>query len=321
MTIIAIQGAAGADDVPGIDRLADQAELRFAATVDELRQALVGADIMLGWDFSAGGLDQAWDEAGDLRWVHWAGAGVDAMMFPELAASDVVLTNSRGVFDLAMAEYVLGFVLNFAKRFPESQSLQSARTWRHRLTQRVAGATALVVGTGSIGREIARLLGANGMVVSGVARSARAGDDDFVTIHGSSDLDSALAAAEYVVAVPPLTAATVGMFGAAQFKAMKPTARFINMGRGQLVDEAALIAALEAGDIAGAALDVFETEPLPEASPLWALPNVIVSPHMSGDYEGHGEDVVGLFVANFERYKAGQPMANIVDKVLGFAAK
>jgi len=273
MTIIAIQGAAGAGDVPGIDRLADQAELRFAATVDELRHALVGAEIMLGWDFSAGGLDQAWDAAGDLRWVHWAGAGVDAMMFPELVASDVVLTNSRGVFDLAMAEYVLGFVLNFAKKFPESQALQGECSWRHRLTQRIAGASVLVVGTGSIGREIARLLG------------------------------------------------SAGMFGAAQFAAMKPTARFINMGRGQLVDEAALIAALELGEIAGAALDVFETEPLPEASPLWALPNVIVSPHMSGDYEEHYGDVVGLFMANFERYQAGQPLVNVVDKVLGFAAK
>jgi phosphoglycerate dehydrogenase-like enzyme len=321
MTIIAIQGAAGAGDVPGIDRLADQAELRFAATVDELRHALVGAEIMLGWDFSAGGLDQAWDAAGDLRWVHWAGAGVDAMMFPELVASDVVLTNSRGVFDLAMAEYVLGFVLNFAKKFPESQALQGECSWRHRLTQRIAGASVLVVGTGSIGREIARLLGSAGMVVSGVGRTARAGDDDFVAIHGSADLDSALAAADYVVAIPPLTAQTAGMFGAAQFAAMKPTARFINMGRGQLVDEAALIAALELGEIAGAALDVFETEPLPEASPLWALPNVIVSPHMSGDYEEHYGDVVGLFMANFERYQAGQPLVNVVDKVLGFAAK
>jgi phosphoglycerate dehydrogenase-like enzyme len=320
MTIIAIQGAAGVDDVPGIDRLADQAELRFAATVDELRHALVGADIMLGWDFAAGGLDQAWDVAGDLRWVHWAGAGIDAMMFPDFAASDVVLTNSRGVFDRAMAEYVLGFVLSFAKRFPETQSFQGKRDWRWRPTHRIAGASALVVGTGSVGREIARVLGANGMVVSGVARAARAGDNDFVTIHGSDDLDGALAGADYVVAIPPLTAETAGMFGAAQFKAMKPTARFINMGRGQLIDEAALIAALKAFHIAGAALDVFETEPLPEASPLWDRPNVIVSPHMSGDYEGHEEDVVGLFVANFERYKAGQPLANVVDKVLGFAA-
>ncbi|MFP6743667.1 MAG: D-2-hydroxyacid dehydrogenase, partial [Alphaproteobacteria bacterium] len=107
MSVIAVQGAAGVDDVPGLGRLGEQAELRFATTVDELHRALAGADVMLGWDFAAGGLDQAWDVAGDLRWVHWCGAGVDAMMFPELAASDIVLTNSRGVFDLAMAEYVL----------------------------------------------------------------------------------------------------------------------------------------------------------------------------------------------------------------------
>ncbi len=320
MSVIAVQGAAGVDDVPGLGRLGEQAELRFATTVDELHRALAGADVMLGWDFAAGGLDQAWEVAGDLRWVHWCGAGVDAMMFPELAASDIVLTNSRGVFDLAMAEYVLGFILGFAKRFPETQSLQSQGVWRHRLTRRIAGASVLVVGTGSIGREIARLLGAAGMTVSGVGRTARSGDGDFIAIHSSDDLDNALGSADYVVAIPPLTAHTVGMFGAAQFAAMKPTARFINMGRGRLVDEAALAAALESSDIAGAALDVFETEPLPEASPLWAMANVIVSPHMSGDYEEHLEDVVALFAANFERYQAGQPLVNVVDKVLGFAA-
>lgn len=320
MSVIAVQGAAEVDDVPGLDRLGEWAELRFASTVDDLRSALVGADVMLGWDFAAAGLDQAWDVAGDLRWIHWAGAGVDAMMFPELAASDIVLTNSRGVFDRAMAEYVLGFVLAFAKRFPETQSFQAERDWRWRPSQRIAGTSVLVVGTGSIGREIARLLGAAGMTVSGVGRTARPGDCDFAVIHGSDDLDNALAGADYVVAIPPLTADTAGMFGAAQFAAMKPTARFINMGRGRLVDEAALVAALESGEIAGAALDVFETEPLPEASPLWAMANVIVSPHMSGDYEGHEEDVVALFVANFERYRAGQPLVNVVDKILGFAA-
>ena len=302
MTVIAIQGASAAGDVPGLEALAGAAELRFAPDTETLRRALDGAEILFGWTFNADNLREAWDCTGALRWIHWSGAGVDALMFADLVNSDVMLTNTRGVYDRAMAEYVLGLIIAFAKRFPESMTAQAERRWQHKFSERIDGKHALVVGVGSIGREIARLLRAAGMTVAGVGRSARAGD------------------ADYVIGILPLTEATRNAFGAAQFAAMKPTARFINMGRGPSVDEAALNAALEAGEIAGAGLDVFVTEPLPDDSPLWSRPDVIVSPHMSGDYHGWDADVAALFIDNFHRYRAGEPLRNMIDKQQGFAA-
>ena len=321
MTTIVIQGAASAEEVPGIAAIAEAAELRFTVTAEEFRAALPGADVLLGWDFAAGGLEEAWPRAGDLRWIQWCGAGVNAALFPGLVQSDVVLTNARGIFDRAMAEYTLGLIIAFAKRFPESYALQARGEWRHRLTEGIEGARVLVVGVGSIGREIARLLRAVGMVVEGVGRGARGGDGDFERIHGQDDLVGCLGEADYVVLITPLTAATAGLFGARAFAAMKPSARFINLGRGQLIDEAALIAALDAGALAGAALDVFETEPLPADSPLWRHPAVIVSPHMSGDFIGYEAALAGLFLENFQRFRAGEPLRNLVDKALGFAAR
>ncbi len=321
MTSIVIQGAASAEAVPGIAAIADTAELRFVMTAEEMRAALPGAEVLLGWNFTAGVLEEAWESAGDLRWIQWCGAGVNAVLFPGLVKSDVILTNARGVYDRAMAEYALGLIIALAKRFPESFALQARGEWRHRLTDRIEGARVLVVGVGSIGREIARLLRAVGMVVEGVGRTARGGDGEFDRIVGQDGLIGCLPEADYVVLVTPLTAETAGLFGARAFAAMKRSARFINLGRGRLVDEAALIAALDAGALAGAALDVFETEPLPADSPLWRHPGIIVSPHMSGDFIGYPDAVAALFLDNFRRYLAGEPLRNLVDKALGFAAR
>jgi len=156
----------------------------------------------------------------------------------------------------------------------------------------------VVVGVGSIGREIARLLKRMDFVVTGVGRSARGADPDFGDIHGVSDLNSCLSQADYVVLITPLTPETHGLFGAEQFSAMKSSARFIHLGRGELVDEDALLEALQGGQIAGAGLDVFCTEPLPPESPFWDLDNVIVSPHISGDYQGHQEAMAEIFLKN-----------------------
>ena len=320
MTAIAIQGASAADEVPGIETLAGEAELRFAPDTESLRRALDGAEVLFGWDCYADNLREAWDRTAALRWIHWAGAGVDGLPYPDLVANDVVLTNARGIFDRAMAEYTLGLILAFAKRFPETMNGQAAQRWDHKFNERIDGKHALVVGVGSIGREIARLLRAAGMTVAGIGRSTRAGDHDFGAIHAFDDLNGVLGDADYVIAIMPLTDATRGAFGAAQFAAMKPTARFFNLGRGASVDEAALVAALEAGEIAGAGLDVFATEPLPADSPLWTRTDVIVSPHMSGDYYGWDADAVTQFVDNFRRYRADEPLRNIIDKERGFAA-
>ena len=318
--IIVIQGAAGAEQVPGLTAIESHAELRFADSSQDLAQALPGAGILLGWRFGEAGLRGAWPLADRLRWVHWAGAGVDAVLFPELVESDVILTNSRGVFDRAMAEYVLGLVLCFAKRFPETTRHQEQQLWQHRLSELISGRRVLVVGVGSIGREIARMLARAGLQVEGVGRRARTDDDDFAAIHAQADLNTVLPEADYVVIVVPLTDETRGFFGAAQLDAMKPTARLINVARGAVLDEAALVEALARGSIAGAALDVTAIEPLPEHSPLWSMPQVIVSPHMSGDFFGYPEVLVSAFMENFRRYRAQQPLLNVVDKASGFVS-
>lgn len=318
-TVVVIQGASGADQVPGISAIASDAELRFADSADKLAEMLPGAEVLLGWDFSEAGLESVWSHADRLRWIHWTGAGVDAVLFPQLIESDVLLTNSRGVYDHAMAEYVLGLILSFAKRFPETTLHQAERRWQHRLGEMVAGSRVLIVGVGSIGCEIARLLTGVGMHVEGVGRRARTHHEDFAAVHAREDLDSVLPTADYVVIIVPLTDETRGFFAAAQLRAMKPSARLINIARGAVLDESALVDALRGDGIAGAALDVTTTEPLPESSPLWSMPNVIVSPHMSGDFVGYQDVVVSAFLENFRRFRTQEQLLNVVDKASGFA--
>jgi phosphoglycerate dehydrogenase-like enzyme len=285
---------------------------------NNLAESLRGADALFVYDFLSSAVPGAWHAADRLRWLHIASAGVDPVLFPGLIESDVVLTNSRGVFDDSIAEYVLGVVLAFAKDLARSYALQSETCWKHRETERISGREVLIVGTGPIGRAIARLLRGAGMRVSGAGRTAREDDPDFGTVRAAAELGEHLPSADYVVAVAPLTEQTKGLFDASAFAAMKPSARFINVGRGELAVTGDLIEALRAGRIAGAALDVFETEPLPADNPLWKMENVLVSPHMSGDFLGWRDTLVEVFTANFHRWRAGQPLRNVVDKKLGY---
>lgn len=317
---ITVSGVHSAADLPGIEPVRNPVQLVFATNLDELRDVLPGSEILLSWNFRADQLRKAWDLATDLKWIHWCGAGVDAALFPALRDSEVILTNARGVFDRPMAEYVLGLIIAMAKSFPDTFAAKSTRTWAYQLTGKIEGRRALIVGTGSIGRSIASLLGAVGMQVTGVGRTPREGDADFGRIHGIDELNSVLAAADYVINVTPLTEATHNLFSSIRFAAMKPAARFINVGRGASVDEPALKKALDNGIIAGAALDVFQTEPLPADSPLWSTENLIISPHMSGDFFGHERALVELFVENLRRYRAGIPLKNVVDKLAGFVS-
>jgi len=318
--ILVVQGASRIDEVPRLGELRDQAEIRFATSTEELRAALPGAAAMLGWNFRADSLREAWDSAGKLRWIHWCGAGVDAAMFPELVQSEVQLTNARGIFDQPMAEWVLGMILGFAKRFPQTLEFQARREWNYRMSETIAGKQALVVGVGSIGRAVGRLLQAAGMQVDAIGRSARDGGSDFDQIHAIGDLQAHLALADYVILITPLTPETRNLFGAAEFDAMAPQARFINIGRGALVVEPDLLQALHNGEIAGAALDVFVEEPLPTESPFWTAPNCLVSPHMSGDYLEFKAAMADQFMVNWVNYLAGKPLINEVDKALGFVS-
>lgn len=302
---------------PDTTRIEDLAEVRYA-TDDDLVSTLPGADVLFVWDFRSHALATAWPAAGALRWVHAGSAGVNHVLSPELVARDVVVTNSRGVFDEPMAEYVLALALAIAKDLPGTLRLQRERRWRHRETEKLGGKHALVAGTGPIGRAIGRKLTAAGMTVTGVGRRARETDPDLGSVLPMARLDEGLAAADYVVLAAPLTDATRGMIDAAALSAMKPSARLINVGRGPLVAQDDLVDALSAGRIAGAALDVFADEPLPASSPLWAMDNVIVSPHMSGDVVGWRSELVALFHDNLTRYLDGRPLRNVVDKEHGY---
>jgi phosphoglycerate dehydrogenase-like enzyme len=316
--VVAILGADHARRPPGLEPVAELATLRFAASLPELSAALQDAQVLFVWDFRSTLLREAWPHARHLEWVHVAGAGVDAVVFPDLAQSDVVLTNSRGVFDQPIAEYVLGLMLAFAKDLPTTLDLQRRHVWQHRESERLAGQTLLVVGAGGIGRAIGRLARAVGLQVLAAARTPRSSDPDLGRVVAMTDLDTVLPQADYVVVAAPLTPETEGIFGAQAFARMKSTARFINVGRGPLVDEAALVDALRSRRIAGAALDVFVHEPLVPDHPLWNLPGLIVSPHMSGDFVGWLPALAKLFVDNFQRWWRGDPLLNVVDKQRGY---
>ncbi|MBT2510275.1 D-2-hydroxyacid dehydrogenase [Streptomyces sp. ISL-98] len=301
-----------ADPPPRLGRLAGRTRILHGDEYTLARQ-LPLADVLLVWDFTSDAVRRAWPGDGPRpRWVHTASAGVDHLLCPELVASDTVVTNARGIFDLPIAEYVSGLVIAMAKDIPGSLELQRQRRWRHRETMRLAGSHAVVVGSGPIGREIARLLRALGIVTALVGRTERPG------VHGARELTALLSRADWVVCAAPLTDDTRGMFNAAAFDVMPPSARFINVGRGQLVVEDDLVAALQKRWIAGAALDVFTDEPLPPESPLWDVPGLIVSPHMSGDTVGWRDELGAQFVELYELWASGSPLPNVVDKKRGY---
>jgi phosphoglycerate dehydrogenase-like enzyme len=301
-----------AEPLPRLGRLTGRVRIEHV-DASTLAGRLPYADVLLVWDFTSHAVREAWPGEGPRpRWVHTASAGVDHLMCPELAASNTVVTNARGIFDQPIAEYVAALVLAMAKDLPRTWDLQREREWRHRETTRVAGTRACVIGSGPIGRTIARTLKALDVTASIVGRVPRTG------IHGPADLDRLMARADWVIAAAPLTEQTRGMFDARRFGVMQPSARFINVGRGQLVVEDALAEALKRRWIAGAALDVFQHEPLAPGSPLWRVPGLLVSPHMSGDTVGWRDELGTQFIGLFERWEAGRPLVNVVDKARGY---
>ena len=297
--------------------MASRADLRYTDAAG-LAQDVDGAHGLFLWDFFSTAVKDVWIRADALQWIHVAAAGVDKLLFDDLVASDVVVTNARGVFDRPIAEFVLGSILARAKRLHESHDLQREKSWQHRETDSIHGQRALVVGTGAIGRETARLLSAVGMSVRGVGRSARSGDPDFGDVVASSRLAEHVGEADHVVVAAPLTDQTRQLLDAKVFAAMKPTSHVVNVGRGPIIDEEALLSALGNGQIAAASLDVFASEPLAEDSPMWSTPGVVVSPHLSGDARGWTDTLAHQFVDNALRWLDGEELLNVVDKRLGF---
>ncbi|GAA1654975.1 D-2-hydroxyacid dehydrogenase [Kribbella alba] len=303
------------DRPPGLEGL--EVEFRYCAA-DGLAEAVRGARALLLWDFFATAVPDVWEHAGTVEWIHVTAAGVDTLLFDGLRDSDVVVTNAHGVFDRPMAEYVLGAVIAHAKDSRNSLEAQRRHEWQHRETRSIQGATALVVGTGAIGRATARLLTAAGLSVRGVGRVAKQSDPDFGEVIASSDLAHEVGWCDHLVLAAPLTEATRGLVNAEVLAAMKPDAHLVNVARGPLVEEGALLAALRDRRIGGATLDVFDTEPLAADHPLWDAPGVTITAHMSGDVVGWRDTLAAQFADNVRRWLAGLPLLNVVDKKLGY---
>lgn len=305
---------------PGLEALEPDVEFRFA-TAEDLSEHIAGADGLFLWDFFSGALQKAWPHADRLKWIHVAAAGMDKLLFDELNESDVVVTNAQGTFDRPIAEWVLGAVLAEAKDFAGNYRYKSQKTWKHRETTRLQGSTALVIGTGAIGRETAGLLRAVGLEVRGVGRTARENDADFGSVVSSDTLAEHVDWADVIVNAAPLTPATTELINAEVLSAVKTGAHFVNIGRGASVDEPALIDALQDGPLGFASLDVFAEEPLPQDSALWDMDNVLISAHMSGDVRGWKEALAEQFTDNAGRWLRGDDLLNVVDKSKGYVPR
>ena len=278
------------------------------------------AQVLFNWSGSRQLVQQVWRMAPRVQWVHSRAAGLDGLLFPELVESPALLTNGSGVFSQSLGEFVLACALFFAKDFRRMIRNQEAGVWAPFDVEEVSGQTMGIVGYGDIGRACARRAHAMGMKVLALRRRPeRSQGDEFVDRTYSFDgLLEMLPQCDYVVAAAPLTPATHHLIGDAALGAMKKTAVVMNVGRGPVIDEAALVRALEAGRIRGAALDVFEAEPLPTDSPIYKLQNVLLSPHCADHTSDWLEQAMHFFVENYTRFAAGEPLRNVVDKRAGY---
>jgi phosphoglycerate dehydrogenase-like enzyme len=284
----------------------------------EITESLEGAEVLfLRWGLSPEATRRLLARVPNLRWIHTISAGVDHLLFPELRESEAILTNASGVFNVPIAETVMAYILAVVKRLPEFWAHQRERRWEKLPLRELRGLTVGIVGLGDIGTEVARLCRAFGMHVLGLRRRPAPSDlaDEVLPPDRLQDL---LARSDFVVIAVPLTAETRGMIGRAELAAMKPDAWLVNISRGAIVDEEALVEALKEGRIGGACLDVFAEEPLPPESPLWDMPNVIITPHNSWSSPHIEEREIALFLENLRRYVAGEPLLNVVDKQAGY---
>ncbi len=306
--------------LPMLDAIRDRADLIVGDSAASLADTAPRADALLAWVLNRAEVEAVFPLAARLRWMHLRWAGLDSFLFPALVDSDVTLTNSRGVYSQSLGEFVIASALFFAKDIPRLLRSQAARRWEPFTMLEIRGATMGIVGYGDIGRACASRAHALGMrVLAQRRRPERSLDDPFITkTFGPERLLEMLRQCDYVVAAAPLTPETRSLIGDAEFAAMKPTAVLINVGRGPVVDEPALIRALQAGTIRGAALDVVTQEPLPPDSPLYTLENVLVSPHCADNTPTWNEEAMQFFLANFERFVSGEPLRNIVDKHAGY---
>ena len=290
-----------------LEELPDETNITVGNRAEAFEGSAAHATVILNWSKGGALLREVWLMAPRVRWVHCRAAGLDTVLFPELVESEVPLTNGRGVFSPPLGEFAIGAMLFFAKDFRRMVRSQEAGVWDPFDVEEIAGKVLGIVGYGDIGRAVAARAEAMGMEVLSLRRQSPAGA-----------LGELMARSDYVVAAAPLTEETRGLIGTAELAAMKPTAVLINIGRGPVVVEEALIAALRERRIRGAALDVFDTEPLPAGHPYYSLDNLLLSPHCADHTPDWLERAMRMFLANYERYRRGEPLRNVVDKRRGY---
>lgn len=309
----------GAPQLAELDRLPVGTEVTIGLNVPDLAAAAAEADVLVNGSHHAETLEALWPLAKKLRWVHSLSAGVEAIVFPELKASPIPLTNARGIFKRSLGEFAIFAMFWFAKNARRLVDQQARAAWEQFDCEELTGKTCAILSYGAMGQEVARRAHAMGMRIIATRRRVDAPIDPFVAeVLSPERTAEAMARADYVVCCSPLTPETRHMIGEAEFAAMKPAGVFINIGRGAVVDEPAMICALEAQRIRGAALDVFEVEPLPKESPLWRLSNVLISPHCTDHTDTWQFETVRFFVDNFLRFVKGEPLENLVDKEAGY---
>jgi phosphoglycerate dehydrogenase-like enzyme len=299
-----------------------QLEVVNRPTYEGIDEHIRDAEIIIGWSLRP----QQLASARNLRWIHSPAAAVHQLLFPELVNKDVMLTNGRDVNGPVVAEHVMALILALAKNLPQAMRFQARRFWAQEemwnsfpRPREIAGATLGLVGVGSIGSKVAKHAAAMGMRVFAVRDNVEKPKPEGVeAVLPSSELDSLISQSDYIALTVPLTPETRGLMNPARFARMKPDACLINVGRGPLVDEAGLLTALRERRIGGAALDVFEQEPLPTDSPLWDLENLLITPHTAGLTEKLWERQYELISENLRRYLERRPLLAVVDKQKGY---
>jgi len=276
------------------------------------------ADVSFDFDWQA--VDQIPANCPRLRWIQGTSAGIGGLLERTgLIDTPIVFTTAAGVHGVPLAEFALFGLLYFAKGGPVLHDWQSRRHWQRHTTRQLRGSQVVLVGLGGVGRQVAALLDAVGIEVTGVGRPGRSYQVPGVRSYADdTQLAQVLPGADALVLACPLTERTRGLIGRAELAALPAGAVLVNLSRGQVVDEAALIDLLDSGQIGGACLDVFETEPLPESSPLWAMPNVLISPHSASTVSAENELLTELFIENLKRWLAGQPLRNTFDVTAGY---
>jgi phosphoglycerate dehydrogenase-like enzyme len=303
-----------------LERLPAETNIATGNNLEALERAAGEADVVLMWSGTRDLLREVLRVAPRVRWVHSRSAGLDSVLFPELTESPALLTNGRGVFSQSLGEFAIGAVLFFAKDFRRMIRSQEQGRWDPFDVTEIRGQSMGIVGYGDIGRAVASRAKAMGMRVVAVRRRPElSANDPYVDeVLALPALPDLMKQSDYVTVAAPLAEGTRGLIGEAELGAMKRDAVIINIGRGPVILEAALVRALEERRIRGAALDVFDEEPLPEGHPFYRLDNILLSPHSADHTATWLEDAMRFFLDNFERFRKGEPLMNIVDKRLGY---